>query len=269
MGIFGALYRRNRAYTVIGFTILAFVPIIFALMQIDDRMTDGQNVWLKPLKFHVSLGTYSLTLAFFSAWMSEKGRNSFIQRSIVFWFALAMIFETIWLLSASAQGIRSHFNDDGGLYTILYPISGLFAIILVLAALVMGISVLRARKEANNEGLAEAIGWGLILTFVLTAVTVSPLTSPFADLGGSKSGYNEGIFGWRMEGGDLRAAHFLGTHALHVVPAIMLVPSLFLPKTLSVNLARLVALAYAVVVLWLARLVMGGGDLPEIFRSPF
>ncbi|MEO1658778.1 MAG: hypothetical protein AAFR65_13775 [Pseudomonadota bacterium] len=269
MGAIRALYRRHRTFTVIGFTILALVPIVLVLMQIDDRTTDGQNVWLKPLKFYASLGTYSLTLAFYSAWMSERGRNSLFFKSVVFWFSVAMIFEVIWLMSASAQGIRSHFNDDGGLYTILYPISGLFAIVLVFTGMVMGFSVLRARKEASNQGLAEAIGWGLVLTFFLTAVSVSPLTNPYGDLGGSKTGYHDGIFGWRMERGDLRAAHFFGTHALHVIPAIMLLPSLVLPRGLSVSLARLVAVAYAAAVTWLALLVIGGGDLPEIFRSPF
>ncbi|MEO1041192.1 MAG: hypothetical protein AAFX52_02780 [Pseudomonadota bacterium] len=269
MGFIGALYRRQRTYTVIGLIVLAMVPFFLVFMQIDGRTLDGANVWLKPLKFHASLGTYSLTLAFFAAWMSEKGRNSLIQRLAVFGFAVAMAFEVPWLISASAQGIRSHFNIDGGLYTFLYPFSGLFAIVLVFAALVMGLSVLRARKEARNQGLAEAIGWGLVLTFFLTPLAGMMLSMPMADYGGSKSGYNDGIFGWRMEGGDLRAAHFFATHALHFIPVIVLVPSLLLPKGLSVGLARLVSFTYGALTLWFVGHILSGGDLPEIFRSPF
>ncbi|MEM7739311.1 MAG: hypothetical protein AAF225_00735 [Pseudomonadota bacterium] len=268
MGIIGTLYRRHRSYTVIGLMTLALLPFLLVLMQIDDRTLDGANVWLKPVKFQASLGTYSLTLAFFAAWMSEKGRNSLIQRVAVFGFAVAMAFEVVWLISASAQGIRSHFNIDGGLYTFLYPFSGLFAMVLVFAALVMGVSVLRARKTSQNEGLAEAIGWSLVLTFFLTPIAGTMLSMPMADYGGSKNGYNDGIFGWRMEGGDLRAAHFFATHALHLIPAAIFVPSLFLPKGLSVALARLLSLTYAAVILWFVAHILSGGDLPEIFRSP-
>ncbi|MEM0928627.1 MAG: hypothetical protein AAGI89_04960 [Pseudomonadota bacterium] len=264
-----ALYRRHRTFTVIGLIELGLLPILVALMVIDERMLDGASVWLKSVKFHASLGLFSLTLAFFSAWMTEKGRNSLFFRLLVFAFAVAMAFEVVWLITAAAQGIRSHYNLDGGLYTLLYPLSGLFALVLVFTGFVMGISVLRARKDQGNQGLAEAIGWGLILTFILTPVVGYPLSAPYEDFGGSKSGYNEGVFGWRMLGGDLRAAHFLATHALHVIPAVVVIPSFFLPKGLSIAFARLVSAGYAGLVLWLFAHIVSGGNLPEVLRSPF
>ena len=270
MGLVKELYRRQPVYAVLGFFILGAVPFYLIMMLIDPRQVDEISVWLKPTKFGVSLGLYSLTLAFFASWMREGAMRT-VWHQIVLWiFAVSMTFEFFWLLSASVLGIRSHYNYDGGLFTILYPLSGLAAFFLVLAAMFMGYSVLRARKDAANPALAEAIGWGLVLTFVLTPMFGFILSSPMGDFGGSKFGYGEGVFGWRMPGGDLRAVHFLATHACHVLPAIGFVVASVFRGGIGVWLNRLVALAYTGLVVWLGvSIVKYGADLPEVLRSPF
>lgn len=263
------LWRRQPVFAFFGYFLLLSVPVLFALSMIDDRMVDGINVWVKPLKFSVSLSFYSLTLAFFMPWMREGGSKGGSFRLIVFLYLLAMVFEIFWLWSASYLGIRSHFNDDGGLYTILYPVSGLFATILVLAALAMGISALRGRRARPDPVLTAAIGWGLILTFVLTLIAAFPLSDPFSNLGGSKNGYGEGFFGWRVEGGDLRSAHFFATHSLHTVPIFGWLVSRTVPAALGMWIVRLGAAAWAVFVLMLAFSVHQGQDLPAVFHQPF
>lgn len=270
MGWVRELYRRQPVYAVLGFFILAAVPFYLIMMLIDSRQVDEISVWLKPTKFGVSLGLFSLTLAFFTPWMRPGAIRTVGHQIIVWLFAVSLVFEFLWLLSAGILGIRSHFNIDGGLFTILYPLSGLAAFFLVLAAMFMGVSVLKARKDAANPALAEAIGWGLVLTFVLTPMFGFILSSPMGEFGGSKYGYGDGIFGWRMPGGDLRAVHFLATHALHVLPAFGFIVSLVFRQGIGVWLNRLMALGYASVVVWLGlSIVMYGADLPEILRSPF
>ncbi|NNU15640.1 hypothetical protein HK107_04825 [Parvularcula sp. ZS-1/3] len=263
------LYRRQPVYAVLGFLLLASVPVFMGLEYFDDRLVDGQGNWVKSIKFNTSLGIYLLTLAFFTRWMREEARQSFAFKATVAAVAIAIIFESAWLWSAGAQGIRSHFNFDGGLYTILYPLSGLFAIVLLIGSLTEGLCVLRAQREMPNPVFASSIGWGLLITFLLTIIVAFPLTSPMNDYGGSITGYGKGFFGWRVEGGDLRAAHFFSTHALHFVPAVGFVLSRIIKGDLGAWLVKLVAAAYAVFVIWLMMSTMRGEDLPFFLVSPF
>jgi len=270
MAILAELWRRHPIYAALGYFQLAGVPVYLILMQMDPTQVDGINVWVKPLKFGVSLGFFSLTLAFFAKWMRDGARQTILQRLVVALYVIAILFETYWLNSASYLGIRSHFNTDGGLYTILYPLSGLAAVFLVLAAFAMGVSVLRNRRNALNPAMAEAIGWGLVLTFILTPAFGFLLSSPVENFGGSKNGYGDGYFGWRMLGGDLRAVHFFATHALHVIPAAGFVVSRVFKQGAGIWINRLIVLVYAGLIVHLGiGIVTRGADLPEIFRSPF
>ncbi|MEM9810534.1 MAG: hypothetical protein AAF788_04845, partial [Pseudomonadota bacterium] len=119
MQAFQVLWRRSRVYTLTGFMLLVSVPVLFVLLALDPRTVDGINVWLKPIKFHVSLGLYALTLAYFRGWMSGPARGSWFQRAVTMAFVIAIVFESLWLICASALGVRAHFNVDGGLYTAL------------------------------------------------------------------------------------------------------------------------------------------------------
>ena len=61
---------------------------------------------------------------------------------------------------------------------------------------------------------------GLGLTFALTLVfagTLSQNGGHFVGGGGSDAG-GLWLMGWSREVGDLRVAHFFGTHAMHLVP---------------------------------------------------
>lgn len=268
-GWLGTLWRRQAVYTVLGLALVALIPVLSFLALIDERMVDGINVWVKPLKFSASIGIYLLTLAFFAAWMRPGAMQTRPQRLAVVAVAVAVVYEMGWLIAASAHGVRSHFNMDGGLFMALYPLAGLFAFVLVIGPLAMGASVLRARPDAANPAMSEAIGLGLVLTFILTPLVAFPLSNPLAALGGSQFGYGEGYFGWHMERGDLRAAHFFATHALHVIPALAFLPSRLLRGAAGVAICRVTAIVYAAFVGGLAWLGITGQPLPAILRAPF
>ena len=50
------------------FMTLAMVPLL-AAMALDDRLFQGESVWLKPLTFHVALVIYLVTLC----WLKSCG----------------------------------------------------------------------------------------------------------------------------------------------------------------------------------------------------
>ena len=269
MDAISALYRRQPVYTVLGLFLLLSIPVLGVLEVLDERTVDNVGVWVKPLKFSVSLGTYLLTLAFFVPWMREGANRSTSFGFVVTIVSLAIVYETIWLWTASGLGIRSHFNYDSVLFSLLYAGAGLMAAVLVIGALAQGISTLRGARKRSDFALSVAIGWGLVLTFFLTSITAYPLSSAAGELGGSPNGYGKGYFGWRVEGGDLRAAHFFAIHALHFIPFAGFVVSRVLPGSAGAWLMRLFAAVYSAFTLYLAWLVHQGQDLPAYLISPF
>ncbi|MEM9837519.1 MAG: hypothetical protein AAF830_00045 [Pseudomonadota bacterium] len=252
-------------------TVLNVILVVVAatMMLVDDRMLDGANVWLKPLKFSISFLTYYAALSFFAAWMAPGAKRLTGHRIAVGIVTLGFVYEVAWLFTCAALGVRSHFNYDSALFSTLYIFAGIGAMMLVLGPLAMGVSVLRAKYSAPNPAMATAIGWGLVLVFILSPMVAYFLSAGMVNFGGSLNGYGEGIFGWRMEKGDMRAAHFLATHALHIVPFLAFLPTRAFKGEIGIWLSRLIAAAFSAATLWLAWTVIQRADLPEIFRSPF
>lgn len=195
------------------FVALAALPLM-AAYGLDDRLFQGDNVWLKPLKFHLALTVYTGTLVLFGMLLPE---GSFTSRRWRIYFrivAAAILAELVWIGTAAALGTGSHFNVTG-IWSALYSLMGLAAVILTSPSLAMAPAFWRHRADP----LLLSISVGLALTFVLTV----PIAGTMANLmshhvGTPVSGARFPGMGWSMEVGDLRLPHFLATHAMHFVP---------------------------------------------------
>ena len=240
---------------------LATVPLFAGLTVLDPRTLDGAPLWAKPLKFSVSLAVFFLTLAVFRRWLDRGATKRLWYRVTVAALTLALAYESAWLWSYTARGQRSHFNTDGAAL-LHYNLAGLFAFVLVLGALAFGLSAWRARRVRPDPVVTEGVALGLVLTFVLTTIVAFPLAATNGALGGSPSGPGAGWFGWRVEGSDLRAAHFFATHAMQAVPLLAWLSARLLPRGPALLVLRLCAAGYA---LFVGRLAIGaflGDDLP-------
>lgn len=211
---FAALSRPNAQLSRLTlFIALAALPLM-AAYGLDDRLFQGDNVWLKPLKFHLALAVYLGTLALFAMLLPE---GTFASRRWRVYFGVvtvAILAELVWIGTAAALGTGSHFNVTG-IWSAIYSVMGLAAVILTSPTLVMAPAFWRRREEP----LMLAIALGLALTFVLTV----PIAGTMANLmshhvGTPVTGARTPLMGWSMEVGDLRLPHFLATHAMHVVP---------------------------------------------------
>ena len=97
---------------------------------------------------------------------------------------------------------------------------GVFAVHLTGASLVYAVLIARSDRAPRDPALKLGLVLGLGLTFVLTLVIAGFMGqhgSHFVGGAGSDAG-GLAVMGWARDGGDLRVAHFFGTHALHAVP---------------------------------------------------
>ena len=74
-----------------------------------------------------------------------------------------------------------------------------------------------------SPALHLSVASSLVLTFFLTVGTAGTLSVLSPLIGTPVTGASVPIFGWSLEVGDLRVAHFLSTHAMHVIPLVVFV----------------------------------------------
>jgi hypothetical protein len=244
------LFGAEPSFAAMGLLLVLSLPLTLAALALDPRQFGGQPIWLKPIKFQVALSVYLLTLAWMARFLPPGLTARPLYRAFSAAVVVAVLAEIAWIGGAAALGTASHFNVSTPLWSALYGLMGLFAVLLTSASLVFGIAVLADRRSALAPALRIALGLGLVSTFVLTVAVAAPLSANGGHLVGvPSSGAAMPLFGWSREVGDLRVAHFFATHALHVVPLLGLLATRLLPPRPALAAVVGAAALYALFVL--------------------
>lgn len=223
-------FSSNTAFAKTGLFMLALsLPVLIALV-IDTREFQDQNVWIKPLKFQLSLALHLLTLAWFAQLLPQTFTAQRGYRMYSYVVIFSILAEVVWIDGAAMFATASHFNFDSPAMIFIYSIMGVFAVILTSPALVYGVVILRKPQLTPFE---ISSGIALCLTFVLTVIVAGKLSSSGGHFVGTPSAANltVPVIGWSREVGDLRVAHFFATHTMHFLPALAVVLSLALGNT--------------------------------------
>ncbi len=199
---------------------------------LDPRYVTGAPVWLKPLKFSVSITVYTLTILWMLGFV--EGKKKLV--SALAWLILgSFAVEMLVIGGQAARGVTSHFNVSSPLNGALWISMG--AAILVLWLANLAVAALLLRQRIGNPVLAWGVRLGLLIAvlglaegFLMTSPTAQQLAGARAGLGmttlGAHSvGVPDGgpglpLVGWSTAGGDLRIGHFVGMHALQVLPLL-------------------------------------------------
>jgi hypothetical protein len=232
---FGALWRTNRFLTGAGLLLLAtLVPIAVGLL-VDPRTIGGAPAWLKPAKFALSTGVYSLTLVWILSWLPEWHRvraTASLVTGLVFIVEVAIISAQAW------RGTTSHFNVGTPLDAVLFSVMGMAIVLQTLAAILVAGALWRQAFEDRAMGWALRIGLTVAIVGASTGgLMTRPTGAQIAALragerltvqgahtvGAPDGGPGLPITGWSLEHGDLRAAHFMGLHAMQALPLLALV----------------------------------------------
>ena len=201
-------------------------------MVLDDRQLLGVSVWLKPWKFAVSIAIYSLTVA----WMvTLVGTGARLARGAATVAAVALGIEIALITAQAARGVPSHFNTHTPLDAMVFDVMGASIVSVWVATLVLALVLVRQRLD--DRVLAVGLGWGLgvgLLGMLLAVLMINPLNQVVLQLshapptlldGGHTVGAPDGgpglpITNWSTRAGDLRAPHFVGIHALQLLPLL-------------------------------------------------
>jgi hypothetical protein len=204
-------------------------------LVVDSRVLLGAPIWLKPLKFAISMVAYSLTWAWmFSLLTTGRRLASGVSTAIVVFLAS----EYVIIAGQSVRGQPSHFNRSTPLDSALWDAMAVSIAALWIGSLVLTVQVLRApiadvasRWAIRLGALISLVGLGLGALMTTPPRATPTSIGQFERMVGAHSvGVPDGgpgmlLTGWSTTGGDLRIPHFVGMHALQALPllAILLV----------------------------------------------
>ncbi|MCP5271113.1 MAG: hypothetical protein H6932_07755 [Burkholderiaceae bacterium] len=229
-----------------GWAALALTLPLLVLLVVDGRSFNGVSVWLKPWKFHLSVGVHLLTLALVAAALSDApGR----QRALGRLSAVAVVtgvFELAYITWRASRGEASHFNVADPMAGLLYGLMGVGAVLLTGCAGMLGWWVARDRRFASGPVLQRGLALGLLAGWLLGTLTGAVVSAQSGHwVGGTPSDAGGlPLLGWSRDGGDLRVAHFFGLHAMHVLPLVAWAMARWLPPRRALPAVTLFTVAY-------------------------
>jgi Domain of unknown function (DUF4281) len=223
----------NRPLVVVALGSVGLLLASAGLMLVDPRQVMGASTWLKPAKFAVSMALTSATLAVLLRQLAPLGRGG---RWAVGLFVGMMSLELVIITVQAARGVPSHFNASTPLDATLFSAMGAAIVVVTIA---LGYLVWRSFRQPLASFNTPAAGWGVrlgLLTMLVGASLGGLMPGPTAEqrrrlqagepptmLGAHAVGVPDGgpglpITRWSTQGGDLRIPHFVGMHALQLLP---------------------------------------------------
>ncbi|MEY3232104.1 MAG: hypothetical protein RL689_2193 [Planctomycetota bacterium] len=235
-----AVRRADRRLLAIAGALVMIMPPTAMAALLDDRTLDGANLWIKPLKFELSLAISMTTLAIVVPLAGASAAASRGVRWMAWTGAATAAVEMSWIIFQAARGARSHFNFATPVEGTMYGVMGVGAVLLV----TMPLTLVPIAWRERSGGLRAGIVAGLLLHLLLGGVFGAILSARDSHFIGGDGTDATGLafLGWSTTGGDLRIAHFLGLHALQAMLAAGLVTSSWRPRAGAAAVWTLAAL---------------------------
>ncbi|HET6281910.1 MAG TPA: ABA4-like family protein [Polyangia bacterium] len=228
--VLGLITEGSRPLALLALGSFGLLAATAVLMLVDPRVLGGASLWLKPAKFAASIALSAATLALLLRHIHMPARGGRRAVALIVFFATL---ELVIITIQAARGVASHFNVASTLNTVLFSAMGIGIVIFTIAIGYVAFVAFRQQFEDR------ALGWGIRLGFAVmlfgSAIAfLMPRPTP-AQVESLRAGQSTPIVGahavgvadggpglpvtkWSTEGGDLRVPHFIGLHALQILP---------------------------------------------------
>jgi hypothetical protein len=227
---------KLRNETLFYFGLVCFVlSLIFLILSKTTAIQVQQvSAWNKPLKFALSLAIYSWTMAWYCYYLPDFNLRLFNWTVVVMWS-----FEIVYIALQAGKGQLSHYNISTPMYATLYSLMALAATVVTLYTAYIGYLFFTTTFPQLPTYYVWSIRFGILLFVVFSFQGFAMGSRLNHSVGDINNNSNWFILGWSKTVGDLRVSHFIGMHALQVIPLV----SFYLLKNTKLTLG--LALVYA------------------------
>jgi hypothetical protein len=223
-----SLRAKNETLFYFGLVCLVFAIICLILTRLTQTQVYNVSAWYKPFKFSFSTFLFAWAMAWYCSYLPSFNITVFN------WSVIVLLgFEIIYIAFQANRGQLSHYNVSTPLYSMLYSLMALAATLVTIYTAYVGFLFCINEFPTLPDYYLWAIRLGIAIFVVFSFegfVMGSRLTHT---IGGADGGAGIPLFHWSTKYGDPRVAHFIGMHALQVLPLL----SFYVVKNVKVTIA--------------------------------
>ncbi len=210
------LKNRNETLFLFGLICLISAITFFILAKTTSTEVMGVNAWYKPFKFALSTLFYAWAMAWFCSYLPATFNIKLFNWTVI----ILLGFEVAYIAFQAGKGQLSHYNISTAVYATLYSLMAIAATIVTLYTAYVGVLFCTSAFPNLPTYYVWSIRFGIFL-FVIFALEGFVMGSRMSHtIGGPDGNHGIPILNWSKKFGDPRIAHFIGMHALQVLPLL-------------------------------------------------
>ncbi len=216
MDLIVTLKERNSTLFWFGLLNLVVVILLLILSVVKPVEYAQTNAWYKPIKFALSTAIVSWSIAWYCGYINIKS-----DLTICIWVIILNLgFEVFYIALQAAKGEPSHYNQTTHLHSIMFSIMAMAAAVATIAIGYIGSRFFITIFPGLPDYYMWAIRFGFIL-FVIFSFEGFVMGGRMSHtVGGADGSRGIPFLNWSLSFGDLRVAHFVGMHALQILPLL-------------------------------------------------
>jgi hypothetical protein len=209
------LKTRNETLFYYGLLCLVASIVFIILTKLTNTQVYHVNAWYKPFKFAFSTFLFAWAMAWYCYYLPNFNIKLFN------WSVIILLgFEIFYIAFQASKGQLSHYNVSTPVYAALYSMMAIVATLVTLYTAYIGLLFF----TNHFPELPNYYVWGIRLGIVVFVLFSFEGFAMGARLNHSVGALNDNsnwfIIGWSKTVGDLRVSHFIGMHALQVLPIL-------------------------------------------------
>lgn len=207
------LKARNETLFYFGIICLISSAIFLFLTQISQVKVFQVNAFYKPFKFAFSTFLFAWAMAWYCFYLPDFNIKMFN------WVVIVLLgFEIAYIAIQAARGQLSHYNMSSAFYATMYSMMALAATAVTIYTAYVGFLFFKT----DFPTLPLHYVWAIRLSIFIFVIFSFEGFAMGSRLNHSVGALNDNssifILGWSKTVGDLRIAHFIGMHALQLLP---------------------------------------------------
>ena len=239
-GFIETLREKNALLFYFGLFCFVGGLVCAILTKTTSLQIIGVSAWLKPAKFFVSIAIFCWSMAWYMQYLDDQKKVDLYNIVLI----VGMLYELVVITGQAYRGQLSHFNVTTPLNGMLFTLMGIVITIVTLWTGYIGYLFF----AQQSFSIPMTIVWGIRLGIIISVIFAFQGGVMGAMLrhtvGAPDGGVGMPVVNWSRNNGDLRIAHFLGLHALQVIPLL----SMLVSKNVSYVIA--IAIGYTLLVVF-------------------
>jgi len=209
------LKHRNETLCYYGLLCLGLSVLFLILTKYTNTQVYNVNAWYKPFKFAFSTFLFSWAMAWYCYYLPNFNIRLFN------WTVIILLgFEIFYIAFQASKGQLSHYNVSTPVYSALFSMMALAASAVTLYTAYIGILFFKYDFPNLPNHYLWAIRFGIIIFVIFSFEGFAMGSRLNHSVEALNNNSNWFIVGWSKTVGDLRVSHFIGMHALQVLPIL-------------------------------------------------